>query len=225
LNASLETPGDAWVRKNRGFLMQALSVSSAHIGELVITGPDGTKVAIDGAPVGTLPAVEHVRLAEGNAVVTATGAGFRDCSKTVAIAGRAKVSLALVPDPAAERPAVAVAAPAPFPAPPPPPAVAAVDEPERSWKTPVGAGLLAAGAGLAAWGVVWIAVDSNDHCAMTGPSCNTIYDTKTSGWLLTAGGAAAAGAGVMLMILGHRADRWNMAFDATPTSFSFRGRF
>jgi hypothetical protein len=228
LNASLATPADAWVRKNRGFLIQALHVSRAHIGELDITGPDGTKVAVDGHPVGTLPDVEHVRLAEGNAVVTATGAGFKDFSKTVAVTARAKVSLAIVLDPLQSRAAVAVAAPAPLPAPPPPPIVPiidVVDEPARSWKTQVGAGLVAAGVGLAAWGIVWIAVDGHDHCATTGPSCNTVYDTNASGWILAAGGAVAAGAGAVLLILGHRADDSIMAFDVTPTSFSFRGRF
>ena len=34
LTASLATPDDAWVKKNHGFLDQALGVSRGHIGEL-----------------------------------------------------------------------------------------------------------------------------------------------------------------------------------------------
>jgi hypothetical protein len=225
LNASLAAPGDAWVRRNRGFLHQALAVSRGHIGELVVTGPDGTNVSVDRKHAGALPFLEPVRLAEGSAVVTATGVGFKEFSKTVTIAGGAKTSLAIVLDPIGTRPALAVAAPAPLPPPPSPPAVSFDDEPTGSWKTPVGAGLIAAGAGLAAWGIVWVAVDGADHCATAGPSCNTVYGTRTTGWILTAGGAAAAGAGAALMLLGHREGSANVALDFTATSFSLRGRF
>jgi hypothetical protein len=222
LNAAVAAPNAAWVRKNRGFLEQALDVTRAHIGELVITGPYGTDVAVDRKPVGTLPAVKPLRLAEGNAVVTATSTGFKEFSKTVTIAGGSKTSLAIVLDGAAQRPAAAIAAPAPLPA-PAPAALSVTDQPARSWKQPVGAGLIAAGVGLGAWGIVWLMVD--DHCANARPSCNTVYDTKRGGWFLTAGGAAAAGAGTLLMVLGRRADDANVALDVTPTSLSLRGRF
>ena len=92
LTGSLATPDDPWVRKNRAFLDQALKVSRGHIGELVVTGPAGTDVAVDGRHVGTLPAVQPVKLVQGNAVVTANSAGFNDFSKTVVIEGGARTS-------------------------------------------------------------------------------------------------------------------------------------
>lgn len=224
LVASLAVPDDAWVRKNRTFLDQALKVSQSHIGELVITGPGGTDVAVDGKHVGTLPAIQTVKLVQGNAVVTANGAGFNDFSKTVAIEGGAKTSLAIVLDPVEKRPAVALAAPVPLPASsPPPPSV--TEHRGRAWKTVAGTGLVAAGAGLLAWGILWIAVDHNDDCPMSGAACNKVYDTKTGGWILTAGGAAAAAVGTGLLIWGHRSESPSVALGATPTSLLLRARF
>jgi len=224
LTASLATPDDAWVRKNRAFLDQALRVSQGHIGELVVTGPPGTAVRVDGKSVGTLPDLQPVRHVEGNATVTANGPGFKEFSKTVAIAGGAKVSLAIVLDPVDKRPAVALAAPAPIPA-----AVLAITVGEGhrpGWKTWAGSGLVAGGAGLLGWGIVWIAVDGKDHCATSGPSCTTVYDTRTAGWILAAGGAAAAAGGVVLLLTGRQhGDDPNVVFAATPTSLSLRGRF
>ena len=224
LTGSLATPDDPWVRKNRTFLDQALTVSRGHVGELVITGPAGTDVAVDGRHVGTLPAVQPVKLVQGNAVVTANGAGFNDFSKTVAIQGGAKTSLAIVLDPVEKLPAVALAAPVPLPASsPPPPSV--TEDRGRSLKTLSGTGLVAAGAGLLAWGIIWIAVDHDDDCPMSGAACNKVYDTKTAGWILTAGGVAAAAAGTGLLIWGQRSGGPNVAFGATPTSLLLRGRF
>lgn len=223
LTGSLATPDDPWVRKNRTFLDQALTVSRGHVGELVITGPAGTDVAVDGRHVGTLPAVQPVKLVEGNAVVTANGEGFNDFSKTVAIQGGAKTSLAIVLDPVEKRPSVALAAPVPLPASSPPPSV--TEHRGRSLKTLSGTGLVAAGAGLLAWGIIWIAVDHNDDCPMSGAACNKVYDTKTAGWILTAGGAALAAAGTGLLVWGQRSGSPNVALGATPTSLLLRARF
>jgi len=229
LMAALVRPNDAWVRKNRTFLDEAVKSSRGHIGELVVTGPSGTTVAVDGRRAGTLPAIAPVRLVEGRAVVRATSVGFKDFSKTVTITGGARSSLAIVLDPVGKRPAVAVAAPVPLPADPAPApsqAVAALDEPSgRSWKTPVGVGLVAAGAGLVAWGITWIAVDQRDACPAGGPTCNNVYDTKSAGWILTAAGAAAASAGAVLFYFGHRGDRSDVAIDVAPRFVSLRGRF
>jgi hypothetical protein len=184
-------------------------------------------VAVNGKPAGTLPAVHPVNLVAGNVLVTASGTGFKDFSKTVTIEGGAKVSLAIVLDPVDRRPAVALAAPVPVPE--SPTAIsgpAAADTPGRTWKTAAGTGLLAAGGGLLAWGIVWIAVDGNDSCAMPGPACTSVYDTKTAGWILTAAGAAAAAAGTGVLIWGRRGDDGaTVAFGATPTSLLLHGRF
>jgi hypothetical protein len=222
LTGSLATPDDAWVRKNRAFLDQALRLSQSHIGELLITGPAGTTVAVDGKPVGTLPDVPAVRHVEGNAAVTANGPGFKEFSKTVTIAAAAKVSMAIALDPAEPRPAVAIAAPAPSPAPVAPPA--SEERRRPAWKTWTATGLVAGGAGLLTWGIVWIAVDGNDRCAIGGPACTAVYDTRTPGWILTAAGAAAAAGGAVLLLSG-RGENPNVAVAATPTSLSLRGRF
>jgi hypothetical protein len=224
LTAALATPDDAWVRKNRTYLDQALAVCRAHVGELAITGPSGTDVAVDGKPVGKLPVAAPVKLEAGNVLVTATSAGFKGFSKTVTIAGGAQVALAIVLDPAEPRPAVATAPPVPLPPPPLPPPPPP-ERPRRAWTTPAGAGLIAAGGGLLAWGITWIAVDGSDTCPMTGPACTSVYDTKTAGWILTAGGAAAAAAGTALLVWGRRGGGAEVAVGATPSSILLRGRF
>ena len=225
LTAAAATPGDPWVKKNHAFLDQALGVCRGHIGELVVTGPAGTDVAVDGKHVGTLPATQPVRLVEGNTVVAANNTGFKDFSKTVAIAGGAKTSLAIVLDPVDKRPAIALSAPAPLPPPPPAPSLAAPEPSRSGWKTATGVGMVAAGAGLIAWGVVWIAIDGDDACATTGPACLSVRDTKTAGWILTAMGAAAAAGGTVLLVTGRHRDGASVALGATPTSLSLSGRF
>jgi len=86
----------------------------------------------------------------------------------------------------------------------------------------VGVGLIAAGAGLLACGITWIAVDGTDDCPRGGPACRDVHDTGSAGWLVTAGGAAAAGAGALLVIVGQSA---RVAVDVAPSSVSLRGRF
>jgi hypothetical protein len=225
LAAAAATPEDTWVKKNRAFLDQALRVCRGHIGELVVTGPEGTDVAVDGKHVGTLPAIQALRLVEGNTVVTANNIGFKDFSKTVAIVGGSKTSLAIVLDPVENRPAIALSAPAPLPAPSPSTPLVTGEPSGSGWRTPTGVGMVAAGAGLVAWGVIWIAIDGDDACPTAGPACVTVRDTKTGGWILTAVGAAAAAGGTVLLVTGRHRDGASVAFGATPTSLSFSGRF
>ena len=65
VTAALATPSDPWVRKNRGFLAQALTTAKGHVGEIEIIGPAGTAISIDGKPAGSLPAIPVIRRAEG----------------------------------------------------------------------------------------------------------------------------------------------------------------
>jgi hypothetical protein len=227
--AALITPGNVWVRKNRMFLDQALVLCRRHIGELVVTGPNGTDVAIDNMRLGRLPFVHPARLAEGRAVLTANNPGFKNFSKTVTIAGGARVSVAIVLDPIEQRAAVAVGAPVllPDPAPSvsPVPIIAAEDIAARSWKTPAAVGLVAVGAGLMAWGITWMAVDRADKCPTGGPACNNVYDTGTKGGLLTAGGVAAAAVGTVILYLGRRSEDPDLALDVAASSVALRARF
>jgi hypothetical protein len=48
LGAALATPDDPWVHRNRVFLDQAIDRTRQHVGELVITGPPGTRVSLGG---------------------------------------------------------------------------------------------------------------------------------------------------------------------------------
>ncbi len=224
VTAALATPEDPWVRKNRGFLARALATSRGHVGELEIIGPAGTEISIDGQPAGSLPAIHVVRRSEGQAVVTASGAGFKDFAKTVSIAGGARTSLAIVLDPIDSRPAAAVAPPVPLAESPPPPPLPEVQP--SSWKTWTGGAVAAAGAGLLAWGMVWIFIDGTDACsAMAGPSCGMVYDTRRAGWMLAAGGAAAVTAGTILLLSGRTGDSAEVAVGFTPTSLLLQGRF
>jgi hypothetical protein len=224
LLGSLSAPDDAWVRKNHGFLDQALGVTRVHIGELAITGPPGTQVSVDGKAIGALPAISLQRLVEGQAIVTATGPGFKEFTKSVTIAGGARSSLAIVLDPIEARPAVAIAPPVPVVTSRPPPAPAEL--PRRSWKTWTGGTLAVAGAGLLAWGIVWISVDGNDACgSITGPGCGNVYDTKTPGWILAAAGAAAVTGGVVLLTTGRNSSGSDVAVALTPSSLLLQGRF
>ena len=224
VTAALATPEDPWVRKNRGFLARALATSRGHVGELEIIGPAGTEISIDGQPAGSLPTIRVVRRSEGQVVVTASGVGFKDFAKTVSVAGGARTSLAIVLDPVDSRPAAAVAPPVPL-ADAPPAAPLAEGQP-RSWRTWASAGVAAAGAGLLAWGIVWIAIDGTDACsAMAGPSCGMVYDTRRAGWMLAAGGAAAVTAGTILLLSGRTGDSAEVAVGFTPTSLLLQGRF
>ena len=222
--AALATPNDPWVRKNHGFLAQALTTAKGHVGELEIIGPAGTAISIDGKPAGSLPAIPVMRRSEGQTVVTATGVGFNDFAKTVSIAGGARTSLAIILDPVDSRPAIAVAPPVPLVASPPP--QHSSDSQPRSWKKRTGGALAAAGAGLLAWGIVWIAADGSDACSsVTRPGCGMVYDTKTAGWILAGSGVAAVSAGTILLLTGRTSSSSEVAVGVTPTSLLLQGRF
>ena len=224
VTAALATPNDPWVRTNRGFLARALVTAESHVGELEIIGPAGTEISIDGKSAGSLPAIPVMRRSEGQIVVTATGVGFKEFAKTVSIAGGARTSLAIVLDPVDSHPAVAVAPPVPLVTSSPPPPVA--DSPSWSWKTWTGGAVAAAGAGLLAWGIVWIAVDGTNACSgATRSGCGVVYDTNSAGWMLAGGGAAAVSAGTILLLTGRTSRSSDVAVGFTPTSLLLQGRF
>ena len=72
LAAALATPGDRWVRQNRGFLAEAQVRARAHVGDLVVTGPPGVRLSVAGREIGQLPLRAPLRLAEGDLRLTAT---------------------------------------------------------------------------------------------------------------------------------------------------------
>ena len=221
LLSTLEFGTDAWVERNRQMIEEALAVVRQHVGELAIAGPARTTITVDGRPAGTLPLLNPLRVSEGRALVAATGAGFRQFSKTVVIQPGAQVALAIVLEPAQTRPALAVA---------PPAAMTLVASAPTTGRTNrsvwAGSALVAAGAGLATWGAIWIALDDSSAGARfnCGPMCTKVYDTKTWGWGLAAGGAAAVAGGVALIISGRHREP-SVALGLTPSTVALSGRF
>jgi hypothetical protein len=187
LTAALATPDDAWVHINRRFLDQAVVRAREHVGELIITGPPGARVAVGGKPIGALPLRSPIRIAEGDVAVSATSAGSKPYAVDISIKGGARAAISIVLEPVD----LALAVPAgperaqPFVVSPPPNKV----------RLGLGASLAAGGLAALAWGATWIAIDGQSSCA----GCGTSYDTRTAGLLLVGGGSALAVAGGALI--------------------------
>jgi hypothetical protein len=219
LVSTLELGTDAWVERNRQMIEEALAVVRQHIGELAITGPARTAINVDGRAAGTLPLVNPLRVPEGSALVAATSANFQQFSKTVAIQPGKRVTLAIVFGPLQPRPAVAVA--------PPMTLVGSATMPGPANRSVwAGGALVAAGAGLATWGAIWIALDDDKAGARfnCGPMCTRVYDTRSWGWGLAAGGVAVTAGGVALLISGRHREP-SVALGVTPSAVALSGRF
>lgn len=222
LAAALAVPQDPWVRRNRALLDQTLGSVRTHIGQLIFAGPPGTSVTVGGRFVGTLPGIPPVRAAAGSVVVTASAAGSKRFAVTVNIQAGMETPVTIVLDPIDLRPAAASTVPEPSRS-------TQLDaHPRPAWRTWTGAGLLAGGAGLLAWGIVWIVVDGNGAggaCSiMTADPCTPVYKTRTLGWTLTGVGAAAAVAGGVLLYSSERAGA-DVALGLGPESVAVAGHF
>jgi hypothetical protein len=215
LTASIATPDDAWVRKNRPFLDQALERARMHIGELVISGRPGAAVSLAGTALGVLPLAGPVRSLEGNYALSASADGFEPFSTNVVIKGGARTAVAIVLQPidaAAEAPAKA-----PF---------SESEAPPSSIKRWAGLTLAAAGVVALTWGIVWIELDNRNTCgSLRAGSCGTVYDTRPAGWLLTAGGGAAALAGGALLFSALHISSSDLTVAISPSSLQLAGRF
>lgn len=185
LGAALATPDDAWVHRNRQFLAKAIDRAQQHVGELTLSGPAGTRVAVAGKPIGALPLAAPVRLAEGNVAVTATAEGRKPYSVELTIKGGARAAVSIILEP------LDLAAPAPAPPSPPPTLVT----PWRRVSAPAGAAFMIAGAAALAWGLTWIALDGRETCL----GCGSRYDTHAAGLWLVGGGVVLSLAGGALL--------------------------
>jgi tetratricopeptide (TPR) repeat protein len=214
LSASIATPDDAWVRKNRPFLDQALGRAQMHIGELVISGRPGATVSLAGTALGVLPLAGPVRSLEGDYALSASADGFRPFSTGVVIKGGARTAVAIVLEPID-----AGAAPAKDP-------FSATEARPSSTKRWAGLTLAAAGVVALAWGIVWIELDNHNTCgSLQARSCETVYDTRAAGWLLTAGGGAAALAGGALLVSALHVSNSDLTVAISPSSLQLAGRF
>lgn len=63
---ALQSPDDAWVKKNRAVLEEQVAAANGHVGRVEINGePAGAQVYVNGRPVGRLPLDRPLKLATG----------------------------------------------------------------------------------------------------------------------------------------------------------------
>ena len=215
LVAALATPDDAWVHRNRQFLDQARERTREHMGELVITGPQGTKVSLGETPLGSLPLAKPVHLVEGEITINATSAGYKPFSLDLSIKGGARAAVSIVLEridlTARNSEIQDLVSPSP---------------PAGRWRVRTGTALAVAGAGALTWGIAWIALDGRPDCGAGQPArCATTYDTRTPGMLLAVGGSALALAGGALLYSGLHPAPLNVTLGMTTHSLRLEARF
>jgi hypothetical protein len=215
LCASLATPNDAWVHRNRQFLDRARDRTKEHMGELVITGPPGTRVSLGEKVIGALPLAAPVRLVEGDVAISATSDGYKPFSLDLSIRGGARAAVSIV----LERMDLAARNPESQ-------AFVSTVPPERHWRLWTATTLAVAGAGALTWGIAWIALDGRPDCGGGQPAgCATTYDTKTPGILVAVGGGALALAGGALLYSGLHPAPLNVTLGMTGHSLRLEARF
>jgi PEGA domain len=221
LTAALGSPQDPWVHKNHAPLEQALTLVKTHVGQIALTGPAGATVLVSGKNVGALPLPAPVRVTEGSAIVTAAEPGFKPFMMSVPVEPGKETQLRIALEP------VDVAAPAPV-------AASESSAPGTDLRTHysrrvwIGGTLIGVGAGVAAWGIIWIALDGHGAsgvCSAGAPAgCQPVYNTKTVGWILTAGGAAAAAVGGVVLY-GAKRSGGDVGVALGPSSLLLGGHF
>lgn len=223
LTAALGSPEDPWVRKNRANVQGALDMVKTHIGQLVFSGTPGATVTVAGKLAGTLPNIQPVRVGAGTVLVTANASGSKQFVQSIAVQPGMQTAVTINLEPIGVRPPAAASPSQPTAAPP-----IAELHPSYSWKVWTGGGLLALGAGVMTWGIVWIAVDGNGAggacSAAAGMDCMPVYNTRTPGWILTAAGAASAAAGGYLLYSAHKSGT-DMTIGLGPSSLVLGGHF
>jgi tetratricopeptide (TPR) repeat protein len=103
LQASLAERDSEWLRQHRKMLEEQLSKARTHVGDLVIIGPVGAAVFVDGRRVGVLPMPKATRVGEGRVVVTGQGDGIPPLRDTVTVLGGGVATVELAVTKAAGR--------------------------------------------------------------------------------------------------------------------------
>lgn len=216
LEAAMATPADGWIRRNQVFLAEARARTAAHVGQLLVTGPPGARLAISGKAVGRLPLAAPLRLAEGDVRISATAEGHKPFSIELNIQGGTRAAITVVLEPLN----LAAAPPAAPPGPAPPERPWHVDR--RKW---VGAALTGAGIGTLALGIIWLNMAGRCETFSARPrGCVYAYDTAGLGWLATVGGAAMLMAGGIVLYVGSRPGT-AVGVAAGPRSLRLEARF
>ncbi len=215
LTAALATPEDGWVHRNHQFLQRATERAHEHMGDLLITGPPGTKVSLGDTPIGSLPLAGPVRLPEGDVAIHATSDGCKPFSLDLSIKGGARAAVSIVPERIDLSPRNPETRDPESNGPPP-----------THWQLWTGTALAVAGAGALVWGIGWIAVDGGAVCSGgRANACSAIYDTRTPGTLLAVGGGTLALAGGVLLYMGLHPAGLNATVGMTTHSVRFEARF
>ncbi|HVZ86660.1 MAG TPA: hypothetical protein VHG72_06815 [Polyangia bacterium] len=212
LTATLATPADTWVHRNRAFIEEAAKRTRQHVGDLLVTGPPGTRIALGPTPVGTLPLEGPVRQPEGTLTLTATAAGYKPFSAEISIKGNAQVAITIALEPIDLR-APEVTAESPASTKP-----AADHTKLRLW---TGVGLAVAGAGALALGIGWLSVDGRPDC----DGCITVYSTRVQGYVMAGTGILALAAGGALLFLTPHGSATGLTVGMTHRSVELRGTF
>ena len=191
LEGALRTSDD-WVSKNRKYLEDALAIVKSHVGWLLVTGPEGSDLYVDGKWAGRLP-LREIGMDEGEHTARFEKAGMKSWSTTVKITGGKTTEVtglleayspgaatSVVVAGAGGGPAVDVARPAAGPT------------KQASGLLPLlGAGLVGSGLSVVVVGaVVWIQQERGAYGD---------FDSGATGPLLVAGGVVGALAGGVLV--------------------------
>jgi hypothetical protein len=118
ITEALKAESDAWVKKNRRVLEDALVVVKSHIARIEIDGePEGAELWVNGVLVGKLPLTAPVRVSAGEIEVELRASGFVRESKTLRLEAGQYQRIVLR---ASKQTVASPPAPLVGPAPPPP---------------------------------------------------------------------------------------------------------
>jgi hypothetical protein len=191
-----------WIEKNRTAIAASLRKVREHIGDLVVRGPAGAYVHINGRNMGRLPRVEPFRVAKGEVSVVVMAAGRGEFTKWIGIRGGGTHEVvAVLPPPVSAAPA------------PSPPEITKgpvmsprLDDRGATWtgRRLAGVGLLAVGVAGVAVGSTLYVLDGNDSCnTALGFACNGRRASKTTAFVLGGAGVAASAVGGWLLLGGE----------------------
>jgi tetratricopeptide (TPR) repeat protein len=202
LTESLAAHTDPWVVKNRKFLEEALALVGRHLGKVVVNGPAGATVRVEGVPVGTLPLARPLSLREGETLIAVSAPGFLTWEQRLTITGgsTSEVWADLIPDrgdlPGVEQPGASASELtrpiASLPAP------AEGGQSGSKWRSGAGWTLVAVGVVLAGT-AVWARATREPDCGSGMGACNQLPRPSWHAVVLAGASLAVVGGGVTLL--------------------------